>query len=109
RDPQVGYDAEKSFTPGATYELVDLATGQVVLSGTTTLWSAGATYGPAGDKAWWFDCSSVSKPGTYAVMDKTNNLRSPGFKIGADIYQPVLKHAMRSFYYQRAGKPKEAP
>src|SRR5690606_32653136 len=64
---------------------------------------------PAGDKAWWFDFSSVSKPGTYAVVDKTNNVRSPGFKIGADIYQPVLKHAMRSFYYQRAGKPKEAP
>lgn len=108
RDPQVGYDAEKSFTPGATYELVDLATGLVEHSGTATLWSAGATYGPAGDKAWWFDFSSVSKPGTYAVVDKTNNVRSPGFKIGADIYQPVLKHAMRSFYYQRAGVDKVA-
>ncbi len=108
RDPQTGYDAEKSFTPGATYELVDLSNGEVMHTGTVTSWNAGATYAAAGDKAWWFDFSSVTKPGTYAVVDKTNNVRSPGFQIGDDIYKPVLRHAMRTFYYQRAGTPKEA-
>ncbi|MCE3251265.1 MAG: LacI family transcriptional regulator [Cellvibrio sp.] len=109
RDPQTGYDAALSFTPGATYQLVNLDTGAVVLSGTAAPWKSGAIFAAAGDKAWWFDFSSVAAPGNYAVVDVENNVRSPGFKIAADIYKPVLKHAMRSFFYQRAGFAKQAP
>lgn len=109
RDPQTGYDAALSFTPGATYQLVNLDTGAVALSGTATPWKDGATFAAAGDKAWWFDFSSVTTSGNYAVVDVEQNVRSPGFKIAADIYKPVLKHAMRSFFYQRAGFAKQAP
>jgi endoglucanase len=108
RDPQTGYDAALSFTPGATYELINLDTDAVVLSGTAKTWKDGATFVAAGDKAWQFDFSSVTTAGSYAVLDKENNVRSPGFKIGADVYKPVLKHAMRSFFYQRAGFAKQA-
>jgi len=108
RDPQTGYDAALSFTPGATYQLVNLDTDAVVLSGTATAWKSGATFAAAGDKAWWFDFSSVTTPGRYAVVDVENNVRSPGFTIGTDIYKPVLKHAMRTFFYQRAGVDKPA-
>jgi len=109
RDPQTGYDAALSFTPGATYQLINLDTNAVVLSGSAVSWKSGATFDAAGDKAWWFDFSSVTTPGKYAVVDLEKNVRSPGFKIGADIYKPVLKHAMRSFFYQRAGFAKQAP
>lgn len=109
RDPQTGYDAALSFTPGTNYQLLNLDTGTVALSGMATSWKSGATFEAAGDKAWWFDFSSVNTPGNYAVVDVERNVRSPGFKIAADIYQPVLKHAMRSFFYQRAGFAKQAP
>lgn len=109
RDPQTGYDATLSFTPGATYQLLNLDTNAVVLTGTANTWKSGTTFDAAGDKAWWFDFSSVTAPGKYAVIDVENNVRSPGFKIAADIYQPVLKHAMRSFFYQRAGFAKQEP
>ena len=109
RDPQTGYDAALSFTPGATYQLVNLDTNSVVLSGSAVSWKSGATFEAAGDKAWWFDFSSITTPGKYAVVDVENNVRSPGFNIGADIYKPVLKHAMRSFFYQRAGFAKQLP
>ena len=109
RDPQTGYDANLSFTPGATYELVNLDTNAVAYTGTVSSWKSGATFDAAGDKAWWFDFSSVTTPGNYAVVDKEKNVRSPGFKIAADVYKPVLKHAMRTFFYQRAGFAKQAP
>jgi endoglucanase len=109
RDPQTGYDAALSFTPGATYQLINLDTKAVVLSGSAVSWKSGATFAAAGDKAWWFDFSSVTAPGHYAVLDVERNVRSPGFKIAADVYKPVLKHAVRSFFYQRAGFAKQAP
>lgn len=109
RDPQTGYDAALSFTPGATYRLINLDTNAVVLTGTAASWKSGATFDAAGDKAWWFDFSSITTPGNYAVLDVEKNVRSPGFKIAADVYKPVLKHAMRSFFYQRAGFAKQLP
>ncbi|OZY87516.1 LacI family transcriptional regulator [Cellvibrio mixtus] len=109
RDPQTGYDATQSFTPGATYQLINLDTNAVVLSGSAVSWKSGATFAAAGDKAWWFDFSNVTTPGRYAVVDVEKNVRSPGFSIATDVYKPVLKHAMRSFFYQRAGFAKQAP
>ena len=109
RDPQTGYDAALSFTPGAAYQLVNLDTNAVVLSGSAVSWKSGSTFAAAGDKAWWFDFSNVTTPGRYAVVDVEKNVRSPAFSIGADVYKPVLKHAMRSFFYQRAGFAKQAP
>lgn len=109
RDPQTGYDAALSFTPGATYQLINLDTKAVVLTGTAASWKSGATFDAAGDKAWWFDFSSVTAPGNYAVVDVDKNVRSPGFRIAADVYKPVLRHALRTFFYQRAGFAKQAP
>ncbi|RYY73026.1 MAG: LacI family transcriptional regulator [Gammaproteobacteria bacterium] len=109
RDPQTGYDSAESFTPSASISLVDMTTGETLFSAAPVAWKAGATDTSSGDKAWWFDFSSVTTPGTYAVVDKTQNLRSPTFKIAADVYKPVLKHALRTFFYQRAGFAKELP
>ena len=109
RDPQTGYDAALSFTPGATYQLINLDTDAVALSGSALSWKSGATFEAAGDKSWQFDFSSITTAGRYAVLDVQNNVRSPAFTIGADIYKPVLKHALRTFFYQRAGFAKQTP
>ncbi|MGM8225228.1 glycoside hydrolase family 9 protein [Cellvibrio sp. ARAG 10.3] len=109
RDPHTGYDAAESFTPGATYRLINTDTGEVVHSGTVQTWNGGATHTASGDKVWWFNFSSVTAQGNYVVVDVENNVRSPAFKINAGVYKPVLKHAVRTFFYQRAGTPKQEP
>lgn len=108
RDPQIGFDAAESFVPSATYKLVD-SNGATVLTAAPSAWNNGATATVSGDKAWWFDFSSVTTPGTYAVVDEQNAVRSPDVRIGADVYKPILKHAFRTFFYQRAGFAKETP
>jgi len=109
RDPVTGYDAAESFTPSANLTLVNLDNDEVVLTAAVTAWNSGAIDSSSGDKAWWFDFSSVTTPGTYAVFDSAKNARSPGFKIAADVYKPVLKEAFRTFFYQRAGFAKAVP
>ena len=104
-NPQVGfdYDAGDFYTPGNTLQLRKVSDNSLVFSGGITSWHAGETYDQSGDKAWWFDFSSVTTPGTYYVYDITNNKRSFHFDIKADVYTTVLKHAVRMFYYQRSG------
>src|SRR5687768_8781063 len=109
RDPQAGYDADQRFAPGASLALVDLTSGEAVLTAAASPWNAGATDPSSGDRAWWFDFSKVTRPGTYAVVDRENKVRSPSFRIAADVYKAVLKHAFRAFFYQRAGGAKKEP
>jgi hypothetical protein len=103
RDPKVGYDSTAHFTPGATYAVVNRTTGKIAKQGAPTPWNGGATDSVSGDKVWWFDFSDVTTPGTYAVVDIDKGLRSPEFQIDDRVYRNVLKHAMRMFFYQRAG------
>ena len=108
RDPQMGFDADGAFTPGATYALVAAATGAQVFTGAPTSWKAGVTDASSGDKAWWFTFTSVTTPGEYYVLDVEHNVRSYGFQIGDQVYRDVLKQAVRMFFYQRAGQDKDA-
>lgn len=108
RDPQTGFDSAVSFTPGTHYSVVNKATGVAVKQGAPTAWNGGATDSSSGDKAWWFDFSDVTTPGTYTVVDVDKNVRSVEFEIADDVYRSVLKHAVRMFYYQRVGFAKSA-
>ncbi|WP_437681384.1 glycoside hydrolase family 9 protein [Sorangium sp. So ce131] len=108
RDPQTGFDADASFTPGATVALVSSATGERVFTAAPAPWRDGATDESSGDKAWWFDFSSVTAPGRYYVLDVENNVRSAELEIGDAVYREVLKRAVRAFFYQRAGQKKDA-
>ncbi len=107
KDPQTGFDADLSFTPGNKYMVVNARSGEHVYWGEPVVWNSGATDASSGDKAWHFDFSAVSDTGNYYIIDSVNNQRSYEFRIAADIYHEVLKHAVRSFFYQRAGFPKE--
>jgi endoglucanase len=108
RNPQQGYDAAVEYTPGAEIALVDAATNIVVKSGVATPWNNGNVESRSGDLTWSFDFSEIITAGKYFVFDAQNNVRSPDFEIGDDVYKQVLHHAFRTFYYQRVGFEKAA-
>lgn len=108
RDPQTGYDAAASFTPGNTYALIEAFSGQSVYTASPTAWNSGNTDVSSGDKVWWFDFTSVETPGAYYVKDLSNNQYSAQFVIADNVYKNVLKAAMRMLYYQRSSHEKTA-
>ena len=109
RDPVQGYDAGLEYSPGGRFEVVSVADGKVVFEGTPVAWKDGKVDAMSGDRVWWFDFSEVNAPGRYYVVDSDNGQRSPEFSIGDDVYRPVLREALRIFFYQRAGFPKKPP
>jgi len=107
-DPQVGFNAAETYTPGATLRLRRAADHSEVFSAAPTSWKNGATDVLSGDRAWWFDFSSVTAPGEYYVFDLANNTRSEAFRIDHQVYDDLLRTAVRTFYYQRCGTAKPA-
>jgi len=108
RDPITGFDASESFAPSFAYAVVEASNGNQVFTGNTVPYKSGAEDPSSGDRAWWFDFSSFETPGTYYILDINQNLKSYDFVIAENVYEEVLKQAVRTFYYQRAGYAKEA-
>ncbi|HYW94242.1 MAG TPA: glycoside hydrolase family 9 protein [Bacteroidales bacterium] len=108
KNPHIGFDSVYSFVPGKTCSLVNADNGKVIFTGEVTTWNNGAVDASSGDQVWHFDFSAVEEPGTYYVLDKDNNRRSFLFEISNDVYNEVLRQAMRTFFYQRSGFKKEA-
>lgn len=108
RNPVTGFDAAESFSPGDNYALVNASDNSQVYSGTPQIWNGGNEDASSGDQAWWFDFSTYTTPGNYYVLDVDNNVRSYEFTINENVYSEVLKHAVRTFFYQRAGYNKPA-
>ena len=109
RNPLTGFDHAESFSPGGTYALVDASNDNQVFTASPVAWNSGAEDVSSGDQTWWFDFSSYNTPGTYYVLDITNDVKSFQFEIRDDVYNEVLKHAVRTFFYQRVGFAKEEP
>ncbi len=108
-DPQTGFNSAETYTPGNTLEVRRWGSNTIVFSGACTAWNGGATHAQSGDKVWWFDFSSVKAWGEYYLYDPTNDARSDRFKIGHDVYDDVLKQAVRVFFHQRRGFAKQPP
>ncbi|MCL1903296.1 MAG: glycoside hydrolase family 9 protein [Oscillospiraceae bacterium] len=106
RNPKKGADASKSFAPGTSYQVVSEETKTVVYTGAPV--HKFAEDADSGDEIWWFDFSSVNTPGRYYILDVQKEVRSFSFNIAEDVYNEVLKHAVRMFYYQRVGIAKTA-
>jgi endoglucanase len=109
RNPHVGYDRNDPFTPGSSYQVRNASDGKVVFAGTPQAWRSGQVEASSGDSGWWFDFGSVKTQGTYFVYDAQRNVRSATFNIAPDVYQAVLKAAVRMFYYQRSSFAKKTP
>ena len=60
-----------------------------------------------GDRLTKIDFSSITQPGEYYF--KQDKLKSPYFKIGADIYQQPLITLLRTYYLQRCGVELDDP
>jgi endoglucanase len=109
RSPVRGFDSGSPFTPGGKYALVEAHTGRKVVEAAPVPWNGGAVDASSGDKAWWFDFSSVTTPGDYFVVDETVNVRSDVFAIADTVYRDVLTQSVRMLFYQRDGFAKTAP
>jgi len=108
-DPQTGYNAADSYTPGSTIVVKNAYTFEIVYSGSPVPWNGGATNDQSGDKVWRFDFSSFTTPGTYHIADGNNGQkRSEDFEIREDIYNEIIRTVFKSFYYQRCGTAKTA-
>jgi len=108
-DPQIGFNADLSFTPGNEYQIRDWNTDVVAYTGSPVAWNGGETHDQSGDKVWWFDFSTLTTPGSYYVFDVANKVGSYRFEIDDCIYNNVLKVACRANFYQRCGIAKQLP
>jgi hypothetical protein len=108
-DPQKGFNAGDSFVPGEIYQVRDTSSGKVIYSGKIQPWSDGEIHEQSGDRAWWFDFSSVKQPGSYLIFDQQTKKQSFKFDIKEDVYRNPLKAAVRMFFYQRSGFAKKTP
>lgn len=107
RNPKVGFDSTDSFTPSKTYAVVNVKSGKTVFKGKITSWQNGKIDKSSGDQAWRFNFSSVKAEGEYYILDSKNNVKSYTFTISDNVYKDVLRQAVRTFYYQRSGFPKD--
>lgn len=108
-DPQRGYNAADSYTPGPALEVRRRSNGMVVHRGVPSVWNNGAVHEDSGDRGWWFDFSAVRSPGDYYIFDPSTQLRSPVFRVAPDVFHPILRTAVRTYYYQRLAVPIQPP
>ena len=108
RDPQIGYDASLSFSPSDKFFVKNADNQQIVLRTKPLEWKSGQTDLVSGDKVWWLDFSSITENGRYFLEDSLSETRSVTFVIADTVYKSVLKAAVKTLFYQRAGGEKLA-
>ena len=96
RSAVTGFDAGTTYTPGASYAVVDAFTNEVVLEVAPAQWNGGADDPSSGDVAWRVDFSAVTEPGDYYVLDTDAQVRSDLFRIADDVYADVLAQSLRA-------------
>jgi hypothetical protein len=104
-EPVRGQNTGNAYRPGPRFEVCNAKDGAVVYRGAPKPWNQGKVSELAGDRVWHADFSSVRAPGTYYVHDPVRRVRSFEFRIAEDVYRPVLRDSVRTFYYQRSGTP----
>ena len=70
--------------------------------------SKGPDGAPSGDTIWWVDFSSFTTPGGYRLYSPTLNAQSYNFDIRDDIYDDLIRAALKTFYLQRCNTAKES-
>lgn len=104
----IGKFSPEIYTPGNTFEVRKVSDNLTVYSGAPVAWNGGSIQDNSGDKVWHFDFSSVKIEGEYYIYDAEKDKRSYNFRIAANVYDEVLKAAVRVFYYQRRSTDKPA-
>ena len=107
-DPVEGFDAAEEYVPSPQIQVIDAASGEVVFTGQPSAWNGGAVDEQSGNRVWQMDFSTLTQTGTFYVYDPDQNLRSAEFEISPTVYNAILNRALKAFYYERCGTPKEA-
>jgi hypothetical protein len=97
-----GFDGVLTAAAGTPFLVKRAADGKVVYRGALALVS---DYEPviSGERVLKADFSRLIIPDTYYISVQANGIQdSPSFKIGWDVYAPLLVDASRYYYYQRA-------
>jgi hypothetical protein len=102
-NPQEGQNANVKYVPPAKASVRKLDNGADVLTVDLKAWNEGKTEKTSGDKVWYADISALREPGSYYMYDAENRVRSYSFRIDKNVYLPVLKAAVRMYFYQRCG------
>ncbi len=108
-DPEQGWNAADSYQPEGEFQVRRWADGSVAFSARITPWNEGKLDANSGDRGSWFNFTRLKDPGLYYVYDPQHQVRSHPFEIGEDVYDKVLKTAMRMFYFNRANFEKKKP
>jgi hypothetical protein len=108
-DPQQGWNAADSYQPEGEFQVRRWADGSVAFSARITAWNEGKLDANSGDRGSWFNFTRLKDPGLYYIYDPQHQVRSHPFEIAEDVYDKVLKTAMRMFYFNRANFEKRKP
>ncbi len=92
-----------------SYQVINKATNQTIYQAAAQIWQSGAIHSQSGDRAAWFDFSSITQPGNYIIRNSRTGEISDTFEIADDVYKDVLVAATRTFFYQRSGFAKQTP
>ncbi|MFH7241643.1 MAG: glycoside hydrolase family 9 protein [Spirulina sp.] len=92
-----------------TFAVVSLDNQRTVYQGAAQIWDQGNVHSQSGDRASWFDFSTVNTPGRYIIKNTRTGEESSPFTVAEDVYKPILVAATRMFFYQRSGFAKREP
>lgn len=101
-DPQVGFNANDSYTPSQQLSVVG---SDYSIPITATAWFGGATDERSGDAGWVIELPELPT-GTYHIVDLGTGAESPDFEISQNVYNQALKDAVRMFFHNRCGAAK---
>lgn len=109
REAHNGQFSPDNYTPADSLIVRKVSDSVEVFRNEVTVWNNGVIDTLSGDKGWWFDFSNLTTTGTYELFDPSNNTVSAPFEISNNVYDNLLKDAMRTYYYQRCGIEKAEP
>jgi hypothetical protein len=98
-----GFPEVLTAAPGTPFQVRSVSDGTAAYSGALSLVTDFDAL-VSGEKVLKADFTTLVHPGQYYVhVDAEGIEDSPPFEIGLSVYQPLLRAAMRYFYYQRQG------
>ncbi|SFR67789.1 glycoside hydrolase family 9 protein, partial [Anaeromicropila populeti] len=97
-----GFEDELKAAVGTSFQVKKVSDNTVVYSGELEL--VKDYDADSGEKVLKAVFTDLKQPGNYYITVSADGIdKSPEFKIGNDIFKPLLTDAARYFYYQRAG------
>ena len=110
----VSWESGTIASPPSSFQVINVANSQIVLTGALTRFVAPAIWQSPGwtldgDTNYQANFGAVRAPGTYRLEVPELGARSADFVIATNVYEGLFRDALRFFYYSRSGVPIAAP